>query len=217
MLRSDMSSLHSKPMAIRSGLLRSPPHPKTSHTLHVTPQGARPAPAWAYLISEVHLKKLARIFKNHGVGAYHKLFNTLCAILVLLKTTLLITKKRRLWNPVTRMSCSVCQWNCPHTGDKDDRPPKTKISTNSCGRPWTFHQNEGCQSDSPWEQYVATQDPWVHRNQDPPPGHQLRPGVWAPPPPPPHLWRTRRISLIRLRKWPWWSRKLANLQHIWLW
>ena len=27
----------------------------------------------------------------------------------------------------------------------------------------------------------------------------------------------RRISLIRLMKWPWWSRKLAILQHIWLW
>ena len=30
------------------------PHPKTSPTPIVTPQGARPAPAWAYLISEVH-------------------------------------------------------------------------------------------------------------------------------------------------------------------
>ena len=27
----------------------------------------------------------------------------------------------------------------------------------------------------------------------------------------------RRISLIRLMKWPWWSRKLATLQHIRLW
>ena len=27
----------------------------------------------------------------------------------------------------------------------------------------------------------------------------------------------RRISLIRLMKWPWWSRKLATLQHIWFW
>ena len=24
-------------------------------------------------------------------------------------------------------------------------------------------------------------------------------------------------NLIRLKKWPWWSRKLATLQHIWLW
>ena len=26
----------------------------------------------------------------------------------------------------------------------------------------------------------------------------------------------RRINLIRLMKWPWWSHKLATLQHIWL-
>ena len=107
----------------------------------------------------------------------------------------------RLWNPVSRMPCQVCRWNCPHTGDKDERPPKTEVSTNSCGRTWTSHQNGRCQSDSLWGQYVATQDPWVHRNQDPPPGHQPRPGIWAP------LiydkllscgmW-PRRISLIRL-------------------
>ena len=27
----------------------------------------------------------------------------------------------------------------------------------------------------------------------------------------------RRINLIRLMKWPWWSRKLATVQHISLW
>ena len=27
----------------------------------------------------------------------------------------------------------------------------------------------------------------------------------------------RRINLIHLMKWPWWSTKLATLQHIWLW
>ena len=27
----------------------------------------------------------------------------------------------------------------------------------------------------------------------------------------------RRINLIHPMKWPWWSRKLATLQHIWLW
>ena len=32
-----------------------------------------------------------------------------------------------------------------------------------------------------------------------------------------NMWRLKRISLIRLVKWPWWSRKLATLQHIWLW
>ena len=37
-------------------------------------------------------EKLARFFKNHGVGAYHKSFNTLRSILVHQKTRLLITK-----------------------------------------------------------------------------------------------------------------------------
>ena len=55
MLRSDMSIPHLRPMATRNGPLRSP-HPKTSLTPLVTPQGARPAQAWAYLISEVHPK-----------------------------------------------------------------------------------------------------------------------------------------------------------------
>ena len=55
---------------------------------------------------------------------------------------------------------------------------------------------------------IRTRHPAINHDQ----GYEL-----PPPPPPPHLWRTRRISLIRLRKWPWWSRKLANLQHIWLW
>ena len=49
------------------------PHPKTSPTPHVTPQGARPAPAWAYLISEVHPKNWPEFRKKHGVGAYHHL------------------------------------------------------------------------------------------------------------------------------------------------
>ena len=26
-----------------------------------------------------------------------------------------------------------------------------------------------------------------------------------------------RINLIRLMKWPWWPRRLATMQHIWLW
>ena len=36
-------------------------------------------------------------------------------------------------------------------------------------------------SDSLWGQYVVMQDPWVHRDQDPPPGQPPRPGIWAPP------------------------------------
>ena len=125
----------------------------------------------------------------------------------------------RLWNPVSRMSWAVCWWNCPHPGDKDERPPKTEFSTNSCGRPWTSCQNGQCQSDSPRGQYVTMQDPWVHRNQDTPPGHQPRPGIWAPPSMTNCCYVTAgtwpwRINLIRLMKWLRWSRKLATLQHI---
>ena len=85
----------------------------------------------------------------------------------------------RLWNPVSGMPCSVCRWNCPYPGDKDERPLKTEVSTNSCGRPWTSHQNGRCQSDSPRGQYMEMQYPWVHRNQNPSPGHQPLPGIWA--------------------------------------
>ena len=59
------------------------PPPKTSPTPRVTPQGNRPAPVWAYLISEVHPKNWPEFSKNiAGVGAYHKPFNTLRSILV---------------------------------------------------------------------------------------------------------------------------------------
>ena len=68
-------------MATRSGPSRYP-QPKTSPAPRITLQGARPASARAYPISEVHPKKLAKIFKNHGVWAYDKHFNILCSILV---------------------------------------------------------------------------------------------------------------------------------------
>ena len=166
MIRSDMSSPHSKPMATRSGPLGFP-HPKTSPTPRVTPQGARPAPAWAYLLSESGLTTNP---------------STPCAPSWSTPKQDTWSQKVwcRLWNPVPRMPCPVFRWNCPHTGDKDERPPKTEVSTNSCGRTWTSHQNGRFRSDSPWGQYVAMQDPWVHRNQEPPPDHQLRPGIWAP-------------------------------------
>ena len=65
MLRSYLSSPHSKPMATRSGPSRSA-HPKTSPTPLVTPLGARPTPAWAYLISEVHSKNWPEFSKTRG-------------------------------------------------------------------------------------------------------------------------------------------------------
>ena len=177
MLRSDMSSPHSKPMPTRTGSLRSP-HPKTTPTPRVTPQGARPAPAWASFIGTS--KKLARIFKNRR-GLPQALQHTALHPGPPQRQDTWSQKVWcRLWNPVSRMPCPVCRWNCPHTGDKDERPPKTEVSTNSCGRTWTSHQNGRCQSDSPWGQYVATQDPWVHRNQDP--AINLNQGYELPPP-----------------------------------
>ena len=174
-------------------------------------------------------EKLDRIFKNHGVGAYHKPFNTLRSILVHPKDK---TPDHKKCGVIYEIQCPECpaqyveEIERIYPGDKDERPPKTEIPTNSCGRPWTSHQNGQCQSDSPRGQHVAMQDPWVHRNQDPPPSDQPRPGIWAPP----HLWRTavmwplfpavtwpQRINLICLMEWPWWLCKLATLQHIWLW
>ena len=133
MLRSDMSSPHSKPMATRSGPLRSP-HPKTSLTPRVTPQGARPAPAWAYLISEVHLKNWPEFSKPWSRGLPQALQHpALHPGPPQRQDTRSQKVWCRLWNPVSRMPCPACRWNCPHTGDKDERPPKTEVSTNSCG------------------------------------------------------------------------------------
>ena len=181
MLRSGMSSPLSGPMATRSGPSRSP-HPKTSLTPLITPQRARPAPAWTYPISEVHWKTGQNFQKPWSLGLLQALQRPAFHPCPPQRQDTWSQKVwRRLWNPVSGMPCAVCGWNCPHPGDKDERPPKTELSMNSCGRPWTSHQNGQCQSDSPRGQYVASQDLWVHRDQDRPPGHQPRPGIWAPP------------------------------------
>ena len=89
----------------------------------------------------------------------------------------------RLWNPVSRMPCPVCQWNCPHTGDKDERPPKTEVSTDSCGRTWTSHQNGRCQvitrEDNMWRRKIResieirTRHPAINHDQ----GYELPPSM----------------------------------------
>ena len=62
-----MSSSHSGPMATRSGPSKFS-HPKTSPTPLITPQGARPASAWAYPISEVHPKNWPEFKKKMESG-----------------------------------------------------------------------------------------------------------------------------------------------------
>ena len=113
------------------------PHPKTSPTPRVTPQGARPAPAWAFLISEVHPQNWPEFSKTMELGLTTSP-STPCA------PSWSTPKTRQkvwccLWNRVSRIARPVYRCNCPHTGDKDQRPPKTKVSTNSCGRPWSSH------------------------------------------------------------------------------
>ena len=88
------------------------PHPKTRPTPLITPQGSRPAPVWAYHISEVQRQDTW----SQKVWCH-------------------------IWNPVSGMPCAVCRWNCPYPGDKDGRPLETAVSTNSCEKPWTPHQN----------------------------------------------------------------------------
>ena len=107
MLRSDMSRPHSKPMATRSGPLRSP-HQKTIPTPRVTPQGARPAPAWAYLISEVHPKNWPEFSKTMESG-----LTTSPSTPALhpgppqRQDTWSQKVWCRLWNPLSRMPCLV--------------------------------------------------------------------------------------------------------------
>ena len=185
MLRSEMSSPHSRPMATMSGPSRSS-HPKTSPTPLITPQRARPAPTWVYHISEVHPKNWPEFKKKTWSRGLPQALQHPALHPCPRQGQDTWSQKVwcHIWNPVSGMPRAVCRWNCPYLGDKDERPPKTEVSTNSCGRPWTPYQKGRCQSDRPRGQYVATQDPWVHRNQDRPPGHQPRPGIWAPPLPP---------------------------------
>ena len=150
-----------------------------SDTSHNT-TGARPAPAWAYHIWGTS-EKLAEFKKNTESGLTTSPSIPWAPSWSTPKTRHLIMKSvASSMKSSVRNACAVCRWNCSCPGDNDERPPKTEVSTNSCGRPWTSHENGQCQSDSPRRQYVATQDPWVHRNQDPPLGHPPRPGILLP-------------------------------------
>ena len=179
MLRSDMSSPHSKPMATRSEPLRSP-HPKQVRHLALHHRGPGPHQRGPTLY-ERYIRKTGQNFQtpwSRGLPQALQ-YPVLHPGPPQRQDTWSQKVWCHLWNPVSRMR----RWNCPHTGDKDERPPKTEVSTNSCGRTWTSHQNGRCQSDSPWGQYMWRRKihvPWVTRNLDQPPGHEPRPGIWAP-------------------------------------
>ena len=106
MLRSELSSPHSKPMATRSGPLRSPTPKQVRH--HRGPGPHQRGLLYIRGTSE----KLVRIFKNHGVGAYHKPFNTLRSILVQPKDK---TPDHKKCGVVYEIQCPEC--SAQHVGE----------------------------------------------------------------------------------------------------
>ena len=110
MLRSDMLSPHSRPMATRSVRLR-PHHPKnTKSDTSCNTTGDQARTSVGLHCVRGTSEKLARVLKKHGVGAYHKPFNT---ILVHPKTRHLITKsgvssmKSSAWNALRSVSVKL--------------------------------------------------------------------------------------------------------------
>ena len=209
MLRSDMSSPHSKPMATRSGPLSST-HPKTSPTPRVTPQGARPAPARACLIAEVHPKNWPEFSKKHGVGAYHKPFNTLHSILVHPKDK---TPDHKKCSVVYEIQLSECPaqyvGETAHTLETRMKDHLKQKSPREHEHPIKMDDVKViAHEDNMWARKIResieirTRHPAINHDQ----GYEL-----------PLIYDELLSGLIRLMKWPWWSRKLATLQHIWLW
>ena len=130
-----------------------------------TPQGAGSASTWAFTISEVQKKNWSE-FSKATESRLTTSPSTPCA--PSWSTPKSKTPGHKKWGVVYEIQCLEClaQYVADtartlETGMKD-RPPQTEVSTNSCGRPWTSHQNGQSQSDRPRAQYVATQDPWVH-------------------------------------------------------
>ena len=211
------------------------PSPKNKSDTSPNTTGGRARTVWAYYISEVHPKKMARIKKKkHGVGAYHKPLNSLRSILVHPKDKTPVHKT--CW-VVYEIQCPECPaqyvGETAHTLETrmkyhlKQKSPRTAVGDHE--HPIKMDDVKvKSREDNMWRSKIResieirTRHPAINRDQgyEPPP----------PPPPPPlsvtnccHVTAVpvvswpQRVSLIRLMKWAWWSRKLATLQHIWLW
>ena len=121
-----------------------PPPKKKSDTSHNTTRGqARTSVGLPYIRGTS--EKLARIFKNHGVGAYHKPFNTLRSILVHPKDK---TPDHKKCGVVYEIQCRECpaQYVCEtartlETRMKDhlkQKFPRTAVGNHEHPSKWTM-------------------------------------------------------------------------------
>ena len=123
-------------------------------------------------------------------------------------------------NPVSGMPCAVCWWNCPYPGTsmKDhlkQKSPRTAVGDHE--HPIQMDDVKViAREDNMWQRKIResieirTRHPTINRSSSSMTNCCHVTAV-------PVVTWPRRINLIRLMKWPWWSRKLATLQHIWLW
>ena len=162
------------------------PHPKNSPTLRVTPQGARPHQRGLALYQRYIRKTGQNIKKPWSRGLPQSLqHHGLHAGPPQRQDTWSQKVWCRLWNPVSRLPCTVCRWNCPHTGDKDEKPRKTAVGDHE--HPIKMDDVKVIAlEDSMWRRKIRksieirTRLPAINRDQ----GYELLP------PPPPHLWWT---------------------------